>query len=44
LFSAPPAAAPLSLAVDADGQISVLNGDKKMVSAIPTATGIDYTQ
>ncbi|KAL4423928.1 hypothetical protein ABPG75_001229 [Micractinium tetrahymenae] len=29
--------------VDADGQISVLNGDKKMTSAIPTATGIDYS-
>jgi ATP-dependent Clp protease ATP-binding subunit ClpC len=29
--------------VDADGQISVLNGDKKMVSAIPTASGIDYS-
>lgn len=25
--------------MDADGQISVLNGDKKMVTAIPTATG-----
>ena len=37
----PPRPAPL--AVDADGQISVLNGDKKMVSAIPTAAGIDYT-
>lgn len=29
----------LLAAVDADGQISVLNGDKKMVSAIPTASG-----
>jgi hypothetical protein len=26
-------------AVDADGQISVLNGDKKMISAVPAATG-----
>ena len=37
----PPANA--AAAVDADGQISVLNGDKKMVSSVPAATGIDYS-
>jgi len=36
--AAPPRCHP-ACAVDADGQISVLNGDKKMTSAIPTATG-----
>jgi hypothetical protein len=28
--------------VDADGQISVLNGDKRMVSSVPTATGAQF--
>lgn len=37
-----PCPSPPCPAVDADGQISVLNGDKKMVSAIPTATGAPW--
>ena len=38
-----PRLADAAAAVDADGQISVLNGDKKMVSSVPAATGIDYS-
>ena len=38
----PPSRLPSLPAVDADGQISVLNGDKRMVSSVPTATGADF--